>query len=54
MIIGILSGSLEGADLGEMVPIEYIFEIVEKNLPNSDLYRGEEKDRPSAASANQR
>ena len=50
MIIGVLSGSLEGADLGEMVPIQYVFEILQKQFPDVDLYRGLAKDKPQAAS----
>jgi hypothetical protein len=51
MIIGVLSGSIDGADLGEMVPIEYVFEILKQFL-DADLYRGEEKDKPHAPSVN--
>jgi hypothetical protein len=46
MIIGVLSGSIDGADLGEMVPIEYVFEIIKKSYPDADLYRGTEKEKP--------
>jgi hypothetical protein len=48
MIIGVLSGSIDGADLGEMVPIEYVFEILEKAFVDADLYRGNERDKPKA------
>jgi hypothetical protein len=40
MILGVLSGSLDGADLGEMVPIQYVFEILDAHFPDSDLHRG--------------
>ena len=53
MIIGVLSGSLEGADLGEMVPIQYVFEILEREFPDADLYRGLLKDKPPTPSAKQ-
>jgi hypothetical protein len=46
MIIGVLSGSLEGADIGEMVPIQYVFEILEKSFPDADLYRGSPRNTP--------
>jgi hypothetical protein len=49
MLLGVLSGSLEGADLAEMAPIEYVFEIIQKNIPNVDLYRGDPKNRPGLA-----
>jgi hypothetical protein len=46
MVVGVLSGSLPGADLGEMVPEQYLFEILEKLLPDADTHRGGKKDSP--------
>ena len=40
MIIGVLSGSLGDADLGEMVPIEYVFQTLKKQFLDADFYRG--------------
>lgn len=45
-IIGLLSGSIDGADLGEMVPAEFIFDIIKEHYPTMDLYRGNLSDRP--------
>ena len=44
MVIGIVSGTLPGADLGEMVPEQYLFEILEKQLPDADTRRGVQTD----------
>lgn len=46
MLLGVLSASLEGADLAEMAPVEYVFEIIKANYPDADLYRGDVKDKP--------
>jgi hypothetical protein len=46
MLIGLLSGSIEGADLGVMVPVEFIFDVVQRAYPDADLYRGDLKDKP--------
>ncbi|HWF39921.1 MAG TPA: hypothetical protein VG322_15465 [Candidatus Acidoferrales bacterium] len=46
MLLGLLSASVEGADLAEMVPVEFLFEIIEKNYPDADLYRGDIKNKP--------
>jgi hypothetical protein len=46
MILGVLSGSMEGADLGEMVPIEYVFQVFKKQFLDGDLYRGTDKNNP--------
>jgi hypothetical protein len=47
MLLGLLSGSIEGADLGEMVPEEFIFDVIKEHYPAADLYRGSPKDRPT-------
>jgi hypothetical protein len=46
MLLGVLSGTIEGADLGMMVPVESIFDIVKEHYPDGDLYRGDLKDKP--------
>lgn len=46
MLLGLLSASNEGADLAEMVPVEYLFQIIEKNYPDGDMYRGDMKNKP--------
>jgi hypothetical protein len=46
MVLGLLSGSINNADLGEMVPVELVFDIIARTYPDSDLFRGAEKDRP--------
>jgi hypothetical protein len=46
MGVGILSGLLPGADLGEMVPEQYLFEIVEKYMPDADTHRGSVTENP--------
>jgi len=40
MILGLLAGNIDGADLGGMVPIEYVFEVIARSYPDADLYRG--------------
>jgi hypothetical protein len=49
MLLGLLSASIEGADLSEMTPVEYIFEIIKAHYPEADLYRGPEKEVPTPA-----
>jgi hypothetical protein len=44
MLLGLLSASIEGADLSEMTPVEYIFEIIKAHYPEADLYRGPDKE----------
>jgi hypothetical protein len=39
MILGLVSGNVEGADLAEMVPIEYVLEVIAKYYPDANLYR---------------
>jgi hypothetical protein len=50
MLIGLLSATIHGADLAEMVPIEYVFEIIKQYFPDADLYRGDLKDKPNTTS----
>ena len=52
MIIGVLSGSLGDADLGEMVPIEYVFQTLEKQFLDGDFYRGVDRAKTPAPGAN--
>jgi hypothetical protein len=51
-LIGLLSGSIDGADLGEMVPAEYIFDIIKDHYPTMDLYRGNLSDKPKTPAPN--
>jgi len=53
MLLGLLSGSIEGADLAEMVPVEFIFEVIQHYYPDGDLYRGSDKDKPQGVTAKQ-
>jgi hypothetical protein len=46
MLLGLLSATIGEADLAEMVPVEYLFQIIAKNYPDGDLYRGDLKDKP--------
>ena len=48
MLIGLLSSSLAGAGLGEMVPVEYINEIFEQNFSDCDLNHGDIQKQPGA------
>ena len=43
MLLGLLSASIEGADLSEMTPVEYIFEIIKAHYPEAELYRGPDR-----------
>jgi hypothetical protein len=52
MILGVLSGSLSDADLGEMVPIEYVFQTLERQFLDADLYRGVDRAKTPAPVAN--
>ena len=45
MLLGVLASIIAPADLGGMVPVEYIFEVIENNLTDVDLYRGRKKDK---------
>jgi hypothetical protein len=48
MILGLVAGNIDGAGLGAMVPIEYVFEVIAKYYPDADLYRGAEKAKPKS------
>jgi hypothetical protein len=49
MLIGLLSGDIAGADLGAMVPVEFIFEVIQRSFPDGDMYRGNPKDKPTTS-----
>jgi len=51
MILGLVSGNVEGADFAQMVPIEYVFQVIAKNYPDADLYREGDKDKPQSKRA---
>jgi hypothetical protein len=40
MLIGILAGAIPDVDLGQMVPSEYVFDVIQANYPTANLYRG--------------
>lgn len=40
MLIGILAGSIPDVDLGQMVPSDYVFEVIQTHYPTANLYRG--------------
>jgi hypothetical protein len=40
MLIGILAGSIPDVDLGQMVPSEYVFDVIQTHYPTANLYRG--------------
>jgi hypothetical protein len=40
MLIGILAGTLPDVGLGEMVPSEYVFDVIQAHYPGANLYRG--------------
>lgn len=46
MLLGVEAGVIEGADLAEMVPVESVFNVIERIYPDGDLYRGDVKDKP--------
>lgn len=48
MILGLVSGNVEGADLAEMVPIEYVFQVIARYYPDADLYREGDEDNPQS------
>jgi hypothetical protein len=48
MILGLVSGNVEGADLAEMVPIEYVFQVIAKYYPDANLRREGNKDKPQS------
>jgi len=43
MILGILSSTIEGADLAEMAPIEYVVPVLQRRCPDCNFFRGEKK-----------
>lgn len=43
MLIGIIAGSIPDVDLGQMVPSEYVFDILQAHYPNANLFRGHAK-----------
>jgi hypothetical protein len=45
-LLGLLSASIEGADLAEMTPVEYILEIIKAYYPDADLFRGDVTPKP--------
>jgi hypothetical protein len=47
MLIGVQSSSFGGADIAGMTPIADVFEIISKNLPEADLYRGDPRQKPN-------
>jgi hypothetical protein len=40
MLIGILAEAIPDADLGQMVPSEYVFDVIQAHYPTANLYRG--------------
>ncbi len=40
MLIGIIAGAIPDVDLGQMVPAEDVFAIIQAHFPNANLYRG--------------
>jgi hypothetical protein len=40
MLIGILAGAIPDVDLGQMVPSEYVFDVIQAHYPTANLYRG--------------
>jgi hypothetical protein len=40
MLIGILAGSIPNVDLGQMVPSDYVFDVIQAHYPRANLYRG--------------
>ena len=40
MLIGIIAGSTPDVDLGQMVPSEYVFDVIRAHYPTANLYRG--------------
>jgi hypothetical protein len=40
MLIGILAGAIPDVDLGQMVPSEYVFDVIQTHYPTANLYRG--------------
>ena len=40
MLIGILAGAIPDVDLGQMVPSEYVFDVIQAHYPTANLFRG--------------
>jgi hypothetical protein len=40
MLIGIIAGAIPDVDLGQMVPSEYVFDVLKAHYPNANLFRG--------------
>jgi hypothetical protein len=40
MLVGVIAGSFPEVDLGEMVPSEYVFDILQAHYPGANLFRG--------------
>jgi hypothetical protein len=40
MLIGIIAGAIPDVDLGQMVPSEYVFDVIQAHYPTGNLYRG--------------
>ena len=47
VLLGMISSTIGGADLGGMVPVEYIYEVFKERLADVDLYRGKKKEEAS-------
>jgi hypothetical protein len=40
MLIGIIAGAIPDVDLGQMVPSEYVFDVIQAHYPTANLFRG--------------
>jgi hypothetical protein len=40
MLIGIIAGSIPDVDLGQMVPSEYVFDVIQAHYPSGNMFRG--------------
>ena len=40
MLIGIFAGAIPDVDLGQMVPSDYVFDVIQAHYPTANLYRG--------------
>jgi hypothetical protein len=40
MLIGIIAGAIPDVDLGQMVPSEFVFDVLRAHYPNANLFRG--------------
>jgi hypothetical protein len=41
MLIGIIAGAIPDVDLGQMVPSDYVFDVIQAHYPTANLYRGQ-------------